>query len=164
MAGASVDIDHAVAKMAETVLRQDGWEFGQLHDCRALFVEIDLRVGRSGSEEPNAMRFVNLIFQRYGNGFHVWSKVTKEAAIWRVSEDDFNTWRNTSNHDSCWRDDGLTDITKTYFALCKEYDPTVAPIKLEQFAWLRTEIMHIESEFDKETRRWRIKELEKKAS
>lgn len=29
-------------------------------------------------------------------------------------------WKNTSNHNSCWKSDGLLPLTETYFRLCEE--------------------------------------------
>ena len=30
------------------------------------------------------------------------------------------TWKNTSNHDSCWRSDGFSDLSQTYFKIHNE--------------------------------------------
>ena len=43
-------------------------------------------------------------------------------------------WINTSNHDSCWRSDGLSWISKLYFDMCKHVNGEVAPIALESTA------------------------------
>lgn len=40
-------------------------------------------------------------------------------------------WENTSNHDSCWRTDGLRFLNERYFEMCKKVNDSVAPIKLE---------------------------------
>jgi len=161
MGVANVDIEHAVSKMAELALSQQKLESGQERDNRALFVRVDLRVGQPGSEEPFASRFVNFVFQRYGNGFHVWCKVVKHNVIWTIEEQDFETWENMSNHDSCWRSDGLKKVSETYFALCKEYDENTAPVMLDQFAWLDTWMMRIESEPSKKPYKWNITKLER---
>ena len=42
-------------------------------------------------------------------------------------------WINTSNHDSCWRSDGLDFINKDYFEMCKEVNPDKAPIMLSNY-------------------------------
>ncbi len=43
-------------------------------------------------------------------------------------------WINTSNHNSCWRSDGLQFINKYYFDMCKEVNKEKAPIELENNA------------------------------
>lgn len=43
-------------------------------------------------------------------------------------------WVNTSNHDSCWRSDGLSWISKLYFDMCKHVNDDVAPATLESTA------------------------------
>ena len=39
-------------------------------------------------------------------------------------------WINTSNHDSCWRTDGMRWINDTYFEMCRGCNPDVAPATL----------------------------------
>lgn len=36
-------------------------------------------------------------------------------------------WNNTSNHDTCWRSDGLSFIDDIYFDFCKKINPDIAP-------------------------------------
>lgn len=44
----------------------------------------------------------------------------------------FFNLKNTSNHDSCWKSDGIErPITDLYFAMCVEYNPLVPPKTLE---------------------------------
>ena len=59
-----------------------------------------------------------------------WQDVPKEA------------WKNTSNHDSCWRSDGIqSPITDQYFSMCEEINEMrkadglepVAPINMHHF-------------------------------
>lgn len=43
----------------------------------------------------------------------------------------YDWWINSSNHDSCWRSDGLNFINKIYWRLCKEVNSDVAPASLD---------------------------------
>ena len=43
-------------------------------------------------------------------------------------------WENTSNHDSCWSSDGLDFINRSYFEMCNEVNPDVAPVLLDSGA------------------------------
>ena len=56
-------------------------------------------------------------------------------------------WKNTSNHDSCWRSDGVqSPMSSVYFEMCeainerrKQFDyKEIAPIKMHQFNHLGT--------------------------
>lgn len=40
-------------------------------------------------------------------------------------------WRNTSNHDSCWRSDGLHFIDDYYFRLCATVAPKSRPVDVD---------------------------------
>lgn len=53
-----------------------------------------------------------------------------------------DAWKNTSNHDSCWRSDGVqSSLTEQYFAVCEEVNKareaqgyeSVAPAQMSHF-------------------------------
>jgi len=48
-----------------------------------------------------------------------------------LNEIPVDEWVNTSNHDSCWRSDGLSWISTVYFEMCKACNDDLPPIKLE---------------------------------
>ena len=57
-----------------------------------------------------------------------------EQGNWRTwSEINPDEWINTSNHDSCWRSDGLDFINKAYFEMCKNVNPEIAPRDLHSY-------------------------------
>lgn len=53
-------------------------------------------------------RILELIFQRPSNYTRVFSRVLD------VKKNVLKDWRNTSNHDSCWRSEGLKDVFECY--------------------------------------------------
>ena len=40
-------------------------------------------------------------------------------------------WENASNHDSCWRSDGLRFLSDNYFTMCGNVNPDKAPKQLD---------------------------------
>ncbi|MFA7628591.1 MAG: hypothetical protein WCY37_04290 [Candidatus Dojkabacteria bacterium] len=50
---------------------------------------------------------------------------------WRWQDIPISGWRNTSNHDSCWRTDGLRLISEVYFDAARVMNPNVAPRDLD---------------------------------
>jgi hypothetical protein len=42
-------------------------------------------------------------------------------------------WENTSNHDSCWRSDGFSFLTKTYFNMAKSANNDKPPCELHDY-------------------------------
>ncbi len=45
-------------------------------------------------------------------------------------------WENTSNHDSCWRSDGLSFFPKLFFDMAKEVNPNKPPGELDSYTSL----------------------------
>ena len=79
-----------------------------------------------GDDYPRTIgAYVHFLFRRATNYTNVW---------FAVCDDYFDKpdWINTSNHDSCWRTDGVRSRLNTlYFKMCKIVNSEVAPIKLE---------------------------------
>jgi len=55
----------------------------------------------------------------------------KKMSTYYPSQIPCDNWINTSNHDSCWRSDGLHFITDVYFEMCYKVNPEKAPIEIE---------------------------------
>lgn len=50
-------------------------------------------------------------------------------------------FKNTSNHDSCWRTDGVDSyLSQLYFRMCREVNPSKAPADLSTFCNLNKNI------------------------
>ena len=89
---------------------------------------------------------INLIF--FGN----------TSVFYKVEDDgpekplkDFSDWTNSSNHDSCWRYDGLHFITDLYFQHCRDLDPRKAPIKMNSKVFLMMTMRQCWVDFSRET-------------
>ena len=80
--------------------------------------------------ERDASRFLHFVFRRLGpdgSSVNVWFQLGGETGF--IPDD--AGWQNTSNHDSCWRSDGVrSPIVKAYFDLCSEVAPKKAPVEL----------------------------------
>jgi hypothetical protein len=98
---------------------KDGFGFVTTH--QALIFRLDLRLSYY-SEEMTINRSQQMFFVLCGHR-HVW--VAKEPADnenrwfnWKTIPMD--QWDNTSNHDSCWRTDGLdSPISQVYFEMAE---------------------------------------------
>lgn len=58
-------------------------------------------------------------------------EVSGEIKFRHFSQIPSNKWENTSNHDSCWKSDGLMWLSGAYFEMCENCNNNVAPIKLD---------------------------------
>ena len=57
---------------------------------------------------------------------------TGNTSVWYTEVIDNKTtkWVNTSNHDSCWRTDGLQFLSKVYFEMCEKIEPKTLPVNV----------------------------------
>lgn len=86
--------------------------------------------GEDYSSHDTEIRYVHLVFYRPNNytkvGMHIG---TREDGS--LLEDD-HVWEVTSDHDSCWRTDGVSSrLFDLYIAMCKLVDPEARPIDLD---------------------------------
>ncbi len=56
-----------------------------------------------------------------------------EGDYLHLSEVPPDAWKNTSNHDSCWRSDGFSFLTEIYFAMAKSVNDRKAPCELHDY-------------------------------
>ncbi len=72
-------------------------------------------------------KWMHFLFRRDYGSTNVWVFTSED-----ISFPALDSWKNTSNHDSCWRSDGIrSPIWAEYFKLCKEVDQAAPPISLE---------------------------------
>lgn len=65
--------------------------------------------------------------------------MTRSTSVWMsrgaYQTKDLAQWQNTSNHDSCWRSDGIdTPISQLYFEAAHKVDPKMAPCDLDDYS------------------------------
>lgn len=76
---------------------------------------------RASLNDVTAHRFMHFILA--GHAVHVWCVESTELSPFGVPRSE---WINTSNHDSCWRSDGVASpLDKLYFHLCDEVQADV---------------------------------------
>ena len=112
------------------------------YTCPGLLFSVRIRAQYlrkdSNGERDEVDKYVHIILA--GNTVHVWVAVSEEWDPWRIP---WSEWDNTSNHDSCWRSDGVhTPIAQVYFKVCDEVqagipeDKKVAPAQINVHAKL----------------------------
>lgn len=100
-----------------------------------LLVELDIEVFLDEYDEleerSSARTRCFFLFRRASNYINVWWAIPEKGYY-----PDANEWENTSNHDSCWRLDGVDKpLRDLYYEMCKQVDPEKAPIELRNFLW-----------------------------
>lgn len=128
------NIASLVCTLKDTLLPRGGYDT----TVRALAVKLDLRMSHYFDDgESNASRMVFFMF--YGNT-SVWMAVEESDDRWfNASNIPIDRWSNTSNHDSCWRVDGVS--TPLFNLYCEMSDQVkagvpdgdkLAPINIDQ--------------------------------
>jgi hypothetical protein len=102
------------------------WENGTITKKGIIF-EILCRVHDfSGKDRKSSYKQFYVMFCGNTNVFYVMKKIS----VYNPLQIPFDKWINTSNHDSCWRSDGLEFINKMYFDMCNEVNSEKAPVEL----------------------------------
>lgn len=110
-------------------------------------VLVKVRVSVSDYEaDKRATRFVHILFSRPSNITRVWSHYGRE-----FDRPELHQWHNTSNHDSCWRTDGMRHLSDAYFDACDTVNPDVAPRDLSCSAYVDAVHM-VEITYDHDTK------------
>lgn len=136
----STDLERAICTMVDGIL--DNVEVPM---DRALYMRIRTTVKKPGSASRGKRGYLHFVFQRpYGHSTSVWFQETAD----RDYVPDDTRWQNTSNHDSCWRSDGVSSpIANTYFKHCRKVARKLAPAALEataEFDFGRVKVVHVE--------------------
>jgi len=112
-----LDAEHTVATIVDFFRKEIDHNFKSRRDGEyqtALLVSVELRANYWGYlEDGNTLNFI------FHGNVHVWCGHTI-GKLFFGNILPMEEWENTSNHDSCWRSDGLRKISSTYFALCDE--------------------------------------------
>ena len=100
---------------------------------KVLHLSFQVKVARSGEnfESPlTQMRNVHFVFYRPNNYMKVGVYVTDGQENMFLNDD--HVWRVTSDHDLCWRSDGVeSELSRLYFELCRLVDSSARPIDLD---------------------------------
>ena len=108
-------------------------DFSKVQD--GLLFELSMVVQERDNVETGQRRGYYVAF--CGNTSVYWTRMEDAEGNHRQFEDiPSDEWENSSNHDSCWRSDGLHWVTEEYFDLCKSVNPKIAPRDLDSYAQL----------------------------
>lgn len=133
---------------------------------------LDRKVSSTYNESFTETTAPGLVFQLHASiGSHtngesftvyrtVWLAFTRHTSVfvavqprdehWYGAKDiPVDAWKNTSNHDSCWRSDGIdSPLTSVYFEMCEEVNDlrvaagldSIAPNSMHQFSHLSSSV------------------------
>lgn len=121
----SCQIDNAISEIAEAAFMGPG-----RNSEDGVYVRVRVFVRTNPHAERDVSRFLHFVFRRLGpagSSVNTWFQLGSETGF--IPDD--AAWTNTSNHDSCWRSDGVrSPIVKAYFDLCSEVAPKKAPVEV----------------------------------
>lgn len=97
-----------------------------------LFVMLDLRMEHPKDKRNRAFGNVCFVFERPHNYCKVFAAVTHEG-LW--DEPKIEAWQMMSDHDSCWRTDGVERVVdEEYFRQASAISETLAPMHMKTSA------------------------------
>lgn len=84
-----------------------------VHTCPGMLFSVRMRAQH---QDTDVERYIHIVLG--GDAVHVWVAVSDS---YNPADVPLSEWDNPSNHDSCWRSDGVeSELTRLYFALCDE--------------------------------------------
>jgi hypothetical protein len=137
----SVELKSLIVFLVDKMLDRDsnkiervGWENGGVFRRPGLYMSFPVTVSDDDYDEygenTSITRTVYLVFTGHTS---VWYTVTDDMRYNPKPED----FINSSNHNSCWRTDGLQFLSNLYFDMCKEVNPNKAPKDLQsELNWI----------------------------
>lgn len=141
----SIEADRILTTLWDT-LRPDKPDYerdGLITVSSGIVVTLDLRLSHfaTGGDDYRRSALVHTVFT--GNT-SVFQAVCRDFTKWHKI--DPSDWFNYSNHDSCWRTDGMRGLTSLYFAMTEELNEEILadgyspqrPIDFHQFCSLGT--------------------------
>ncbi len=137
-----MDADHIIPRLVDHLLDRENSLVS--HDMngrvqRGILIELRVHawlwVGRPDS--GYAVEQYRTIYLMFFGHTSVWVAVEPPGERWdNWQQVPLDAWKNTSNHDSCWRSDGLQPLSKLYFEMAEEVlaesiDKRLAPKDVE---------------------------------
>ena len=115
--------------------RTTNWhkDFSMTHP--GLLFEVEMSVRKRDDMESELRRWFYVAFCGNTSVFYT-SAQDADGNFRQFEEIPSEEWENTSNHDSCWRSDGLHWLTTEYFDMCTQVESDSAPRDLESSARL----------------------------
>jgi len=118
-------VDHSLDRKTSPV-----WNDGLL-TRKGICINVRLSADKYEGERKSTGMVVYILF--CGKTSVFWAPAYDKAGKYAHSPLNVpvENWVNTSNHDSCWRDDGLSFLNKMYFDFCEDVDPKSAPKEVD---------------------------------
>lgn len=117
----------AICSIADRIVPRDVCK----RTFRGAFFHVDLNIS-SVDHKKNLRHDVRFIIA--GNR-SVWVHISKFGQ-YSLKPIPITEWKNTSNHDSCWRGDGVErPLSTLYFEVCDKVEKKARPIDLHQNCW-----------------------------
>lgn len=128
------NLSDAIVEIVDAVFNRRGANPPITHEdgrnsTNGLYIRILVNVKKPNSKSKGKSAILHFVFSRhvYSSSTHCWFQITELKDLMP----DKGQWKNTSNHDSCWRTDGIrSEIIKVYFDFCKKVAPKTAPMEL----------------------------------
>jgi len=73
-------------------------------------------------QDLHATRYVEYIFHRVTNYTRVYMRQAENSRDLHIQPGDHLEYERTSDHDSCWRTDGLRDLPQIYFEMRRPFE------------------------------------------
>lgn len=138
MTGFAMDLSMMIPSLVESVLDRSvsptyNDDRSTTHNGVVLGIEMTLSRPWGDDESKRSERHATVFLMFYGNT-SVWFAAPEGDERWfSWREIPLDRWENTSNHDSCWRSDGLRCLTNLYFEMSSDIDENIAPKDMNQF-------------------------------
>ncbi len=154
----AIEIDSYVAMITDELLgnpRKLPERLGAFQEQEGLifFFDMSLTVYK---DQKTYRRRSNYCFVIAGKS--VWFSLVKGLVPSLDELNNITTWENTSNHDSCWRSDGLRPISRVYFEFAEQINkemvadglPEVAPVNMKMHVslWKPWKLCNVVSRLD----------------
>lgn len=106
------------------------------HEVNAMIITVNTSVSDFSGEVDREQRAS--VYVMYAGLHSIFYALASDAdGNYRTFENIPHTeWENTSNHDSCWRSDGLSFFPSLFFAMAKAVNPDKAPGELHSYTSL----------------------------
>ena len=132
--------EHLICTLWETLRPAQPFGIAEAGFPRGLVVTLDL--SSSYYTDDHEFHRRGLLHTVFTANTSVFTAVSEDFKGWdQISLD---AWNNTSNHDSCWRSDGMRTLSELYFRWAKEINeemvargyPDLAPREFDGFCTL----------------------------
>lgn len=116
-----INADHVICTLVDAMLHRSS------PANKGMLISLDCEISDCGKgiKHKSIRRLIHFVFHRPSNYTKVFFGVGNH---W----EEIKNWKLTSNHDSCWRSDGVSaPLSNFYFTMCEEVNSKKAPMKLE---------------------------------